>query len=203
MCPQCIKKIFSPHIALCKCFLSNPIRTGSCHWWPCLCYLCLCTLAIPDYFFYSQTPPPVLETPQPHRDYLSSYLNQKETTIWSKHLRFLPFHCILFLCLYLGFPPVLCCRKNWPPSGLQPLCLSAPPIWEGALSVILLHASLPSLLGPFPFLRNIPRFAHLTKISLVFPFPSPVLLFLFIALIPESTISEIGKLSQHVIGCIE
>lgn len=58
------------------------------------------------------------------------------------------------------------------------------------------------MLVPF-VLRNTPRFAHLTKTSLVFSFPSPILLFLFIALTPESTISEMGKLSEDVIGCIE
>lgn len=29
--------------------------------------------------FFTQTPPPVLETPQPHKDYLIFCLNQKDT----------------------------------------------------------------------------------------------------------------------------
>lgn len=110
-------------------------------------------------FLNSSTRP---ETPQPLQRLPNLLLKpERETTIWSKHLSFLPFHYMLFLCLYLGFPPVLSLREEL--ASFRPVL--------GALSVILLlalHHCPRTLPVPFPLLRNGPRFARLTQTSLVF-----------------------------------
>lgn len=65
---------------------------------------------------------------------------------------------------------------------------------DGALAVWFchLHHCHLTLLVPFPVLKNIPGFAHLTKTSAIFPFTSTFLS--FHPTLPRSDTSQIGKL---------
>lgn len=176
------------------------------HLWPCLYYLCLCTLAVPNFFFFTLKLLNLSLKPLSlSRDYLIFYLSQKDRqpSDLSNWISFLPLHI-----LPLSLRRLSSCSSLVGRIGLlqaQMLCLWDPLVpKDGALSVWFchLHHCPLTLPMPFPLLINIPRFAHLTKTSAVLSLLSPAFSFLFIPLFLDPLFPKLGDFYSMSAGVL-